>query len=113
MLTFRLRWITLLSANEGGPVPESKVRKQAKTKQQQKRALEGNERRSQSERLSGGHRNWVPWVFIPVGLLGVLWMVAYNLAGTQLGFMRALGDWNVAIGLGLIVASFSLMTLWK
>jgi hypothetical protein len=52
-------------------------------------------------------------VFIPVGLLGVLWMVVWQLAGQSIGFMRALGDWNVAIGLVLIVASFSLMTLWK
>lgn len=94
-------------------MPESKVRKQAKAKKQQKHALEASERRSNDERLSGARRNWVPWVFIPVGLLGVLWMVVYNLAGTDIGFMRALGDWNVAIGLGLIVASFSLMTLWK
>ena len=94
-------------------MPESKIRKQAKTKQQQKTAVEGAERRSERQRLSGAQRNWVPWVFIPVGLLGVLWMVVYNLAGADIGFMRALGDWNVAIGLGLIVASFSLMTLWK
>ena len=88
-------------------MPESKVRKHAKAKKQQKSALEATERRSTDDRLGGTRRNWVPWVFIPVGLLGVLWMVTYNLAG------NSLGDWNVAIGLGLIVASFSLMTLWK
>ena len=37
----------------------------------------------------------------------------YNLAGSAVGFMRVLGDWNVVIGLGLIIASFSFMTLWK
>ncbi len=94
-------------------MPESKVRKQAKANKQQKNALEASERRGDVDRLGGAPRNWVPWVFIPVGLLGVLWMVTYNLAGTSIGFMRILGDWNVAIGLGLIVASFSLMTLWK
>ena len=93
-------------------MPESKVRKQAKAKKQQKNAVETAERRS-SDQMGATRRDWVPWVFIPVGLLGVLWMVVYNLAGTSLGFMRVLGDWNVAIGLGLIVASFSLMTLWK
>lgn len=93
---------------------ESKVRKQAKLKKQHKRALESAEQRSTEERLGGGaSRTWVPWVFIPVGLLGVLWMVVYNLAGNSIGFMQVLGGWNVLIGLGLIVASFSLMTLWK
>ena len=94
-------------------MPESKERKQAKTKKQHDDAIEGAERRSGHERLSNANRNWVPWVFIPVGLLGVLWMVVYNLAGNVIGFMQTLGDWNVAIGLGLIIASFSLMTLWK
>ncbi|RMB61715.1 cell division protein CrgA [Tessaracoccus antarcticus] len=94
-------------------MPESKVRKQAKSKQQHTSSVEDAELRSERQRLSGAQRNWVPWVFIPVGLLGVLWMVVYNLAGNSIGFMQSLGDWNVAIGLGLIVASFSLMTLWK
>ncbi len=94
-------------------MPESKVRKQAKAKKQQKNAVETAERRSSNDQMGAARRDWVPWVFIPVGLLGVLWMVVYNLAGNSLGFMRVIGDWNVAIGLGLIVASFSLMTLWK
>lgn len=92
---------------------ESRVRKQAKAKKQHKRGVETAERRSDENRLSSTNRDWVPWVFIPTGLLGVLWMVVYNLAGNSIGFMQALGSWNVGIGLGLIVASFSLMTLWK
>lgn len=93
---------------------ESKVRKKAQLKKQHKRDVENAERRSTQERLGGGaSRTWVPWVFVPVGLLGVLWMVVYNLAGNSIGFMAAMGGWNVIIGLGLIIASFSLMTLWK
>ena len=41
------------------------------------------------------------------------WMVTWNLAYEYIGFMRTLGDWNLAIGLGLIVTSFVGMTLWK
>ena len=48
-----------------------------------------------------------------IGLLGVAWMVTWNLAYEYIGFMRTLGDWNLAIGLGLIVTSFVGMTLWK
>ena len=40
-------------------------------------------------------------------------MVTWNLAGVHIGFMKALGDWNILIALGLIIACFSLMTLWK
>lgn len=97
-------------------MPESKARKGAKEKIRQKREVELDERREERDasiRLHTGARNWVPWVFIPVGLLGVIWMVVYNLAGSSIGFMRAIGDWNVLIALGLIIASFSFMTLWK
>lgn len=92
---------------------ESKVRKQSKTKLQQKKSIENAERRANRERIAGAPRPWVPWVFVPVFLLGVLWLVVYNLAGNLIPPMRAIGQWNVGIGLALIVAGFSLMTLWK
>ncbi|MBK7822424.1 MAG: cell division protein CrgA [Tessaracoccus sp.] len=94
-------------------MPESKVRKQAADKKKAKDKAELSDGREKTARLAPGTRNWVPAVFIPVGLLGVLWMVVWQLAGQQIGFMRAMGDWNVLVGLVLIVASFSLMTLWK
>lgn len=94
-------------------MPESKTRKKADQKKKAEERTELNEKRRETQRLAPGSRNWVPAVFIPVGLLGVLWMVVYNLAGSMIPFMKALGDWNVAIGLILIVACFSFMTLWK
>ncbi|MFV0430074.1 MAG: cell division protein CrgA [Arachnia sp.] len=93
-------------------MPESKVRKEAKKKKHLQRKADAEQRRAAKD-LTGKTRPWVPYVFIPVGLLGVLWMVTYNLAGGSIEFMRSLGDWNVAIGMGLIIASFGLMTLWK
>lgn len=92
---------------------ESKVRKQAAEKKKRKRMSELAEQRSETARLAPAGRNWVPAVFVPLGLLGVLWMVIYNLAGQNIGFMRAIGDWNVGIGMILIVVAFSGMTLWK
>lgn len=97
-------------------MPESKVRKEAKDKLKRKHEEELDEHRHDRDattRLHAGTRQWVPWVFIPVGLLGVIWMVVYNLAGREIGFMNAIGDWNIVIALGLIIASFSFMTLWK
>lgn len=93
---------------------ESRVRKAAKKKKQAKQKQELREERATQARLKGStDRSWVPWVFIPVGLLGVAWMVVWNLAGSMVPGMSALGNWNLAIGIGLIIASFSLMTLWK
>lgn len=95
-------------------MPESKVRKEAKAKARKKQAEELVEARSERKRLKGtGERKWVPWAFGSVGILGVLWMVVWNLAGTEIGFMRSLGDWNVLIAIGLIIVSFMLATLWK
>lgn len=94
-------------------MPESRVRKEAAKKKQHQDRVEKREERQQSTRLASGGRDWVPWVFIPLGLLGVLWMVVWSLAGQHIGFMQALGNWNIAIAIGLIMASFGFMTLWK
>ena len=98
-------------------MPESKVREEAKSKARKKQSEElkktRKERQDRKRLAAKSERRWVPWVFIPVGLLGVLWMVTWNLAGVHIDFMRALADWNILIALGLIIASFSLMTLWK
>jgi len=97
-------------------VPESKPRKGAaqKRKQQGQQALA--DQRAEKARLgksSPASRNWVPWVFIPVGLLGVIWLVVYYIAGYQVPGMRDLGDWNVVVGMVLMAASFGIATLWK
>lgn len=95
---------------------ESKVRKGAREKLKARREAELQDEREQRDLTHGlqtGSRSWVPWTFIPLGLVGVVWMVLYNLAGNSIGIMRAMGDWNVLIALGLIIASFSFMTLWK
>ena len=66
-------------------MPESKVRKEAKNKARKKKSEElekaRKERRDRKRLAANTERRWVPWVFIPVGLLGVLWIVTWNLAG--------------------------------
>ena len=93
-------------------MPESHVRKEAAEKLKAKRAAELKSEREKKARLAHD-RTWVPWVFIPVGLIGVLWIVVYNLAGPQIGFMQSLGGWNIVIGMGLFMAAFGIATLWK
>ena len=94
-------------------MPESRVRKEAKKKKLAKQHHDDAKQRQQTARLASGGRDWVPWVFVPVGLLGVLWMVVWNLAGRMIPFMQSLGNWNLGISIGLILASLALMTLWK
>lgn len=94
-------------------MPESRVRKEAAKKKVAKQRHEAAEERQKATRLKSGGRDWVPWVFVPLALLGVLWMVVWNLAGRMIPFMNALGNWNLGISLGLLIASFFVMTLWK
>ena len=98
-------------------MPESKVRKQAAEKTAAKKKAQTEKKRSDNKakkaRLAAGTRDWVPWVFIPVGLLGVLWLVVYYIAGHMIPFMSDLGGWNVMIGMGCMAAAFAIATLWK
>lgn len=95
-------------------MPESKVRKEAAEKKVAKRKAQAEQERAKaSSRLAVGTRDWVPWVFVPVGLLGVLWLLIFYIAGNQIPLMRDLGSGNYLIGIGLIASSFGIATLWK
>ncbi len=95
-------------------MPESKVRDSAASKRKAKDKVELTKKQANQRRLHGPvDRSWVPWVFIPVGLLGVAWLVVYYIAGQHIGFLAALRNWNILIGMGLMAASFAIATLWK
>lgn len=104
-----------ISDNKGIHMPLSKTRKTAETKKKQARQAEVAQKQAEKKRQAAapGSRRWVPPVFIAVGLLGVLWLVVYYLAGWQIPFMGELGGWNILIGMGLMAASFAIATLWK
>ena len=96
-------------------MPESKARKQAVDKKKQATATAAAETRSDRKRhvAAPGSRRWVPPTFITVGLLGVMWLVVYYIAGHLIPFMGELGGWNVLIGMGCMAAAFGIATLWK
>lgn len=96
-------------------MPESKGRKEAETKKKLKRHAEDVETRAERQRLAPapGTRRWVAPAFITVGLLGVIWLVVYYIAGRDVPFMSKLGDWNILIGMGLMAVALGLSMLWK
>lgn len=96
-------------------MPESKSRKKASEKKKQASAEAAAEARQERKRhvAAPGSRRWVPPAFITVGLLGVLWLVVYYIAGHLIPFMSDLGGWNVMIGMGCMAAAFAIATLWK
>lgn len=60
-----------------------------------------------------GSRRWVPPAFITVGLLGVVWLILFYVAGQDLAFMTLLGNWNILIGMAGMAGAFIIATLWK
>lgn len=60
-----------------------------------------------------GTAPWVIPTLVALLLLGVAWIVVFYVAGYMIPFMAALGNWNLAIGMGLIAASFIVATQWK
>jgi len=97
-------------------MPESKVRQSAKAKKTEKRqhsaATAQQKNANLAERLSGS-RDWVPWVFVPLALIGVAWLLVYYIAGDRIAFMTALRSWNFLIGIGCIAGAFVVSTFWK
>ena len=90
-------------------MPESKVRKTAESKKKPKSTPVKKSRRIKAP----SSRRWVPPTFITVGLLGVVWLIVFYIAGSQIPFMVALGNWNVLIGMAGMAAAFGIATLWK
>lgn len=91
---------------------EEERRAEAETPEAQAAAAREEARNERTRRLRMD-RSWVPWVFVPVGVFGVLWLVVYYLAGSMIPFMTSLGDWNILIGMGCMAASFAIATFWK
>ncbi len=56
---------------------------------------------------------WVPITGSVLLILGLLWVVVYYVAGSSIGFIATLGNWNLLVGMGLIVAGFLVFTRWK
>ncbi len=91
-------------------MPESRARKSAAEKQK----LKGQRDAKKPSRVKApSSRRWVPPTFITVGLLGVIWLIVFYVAGDRVPLMRDLDNWNILIGMGGMAAAFGLATLWK
>lgn len=63
--------------------------------------------------LPGATAPWVVPTMLALLVLGVIWIVVFYLAGPLIPFMAPLGNWNLAVGMGMIAASFVVATQWK
>lgn len=55
---------------------------------------------------------WLAPTMVALFVVGLLWIVAYYLT-PDLPVLRELGNWNMLVGFGLIMAGFALSTRWR
>ncbi len=68
------------------------------------------ERTDKSAAVSG---RWVVPTMVTLLIIGLTWVVLYYVAASSIGFVSALGAWNVAIGFGFMFAGLMVATRWK
>jgi hypothetical protein len=86
-------------------VPESRRRKKENDSYRAPRQAVPPE-----EQVSG---RWVPITGSVLLILGLVWIVVFYVAGASIPVMSALGNWNLLVGMGSIVAGFLVFTRWK
>ena len=55
---------------------------------------------------------WLVQTMVACMVLGLLWVVVYYVTQTEYP-IESIGNWNMAVGFGLIAVGFMLATRWK
>ena len=85
-------------------MPESRSRK--------KQAKRQSQSPSAAPKAKGGGR-WVAPTMVTLLVVGLLWIVVFYLAGTEIPVMSDLGYWNLGIGMGLILLGLITAMKWE
>lgn len=67
----------------------------------------------EEKRSTGASGQWVAPTMVTLLLVGLVWIVVYYIAGSEIPVMSDLGGWNLVIGMGLITGGFLTATQWK
>ncbi|MDD7541073.1 MAG: cell division protein CrgA [Mobiluncus porci] len=90
-------------------MPESKKRKRGSKKVQSNSELHP----TWSEGMKQSPRWYAP-LAVTIMLVGLLWMVVHYALALNLGInMLGIGNWNIAIGFGVIMVGFIMLMWWK
>ena len=82
-------------------MPKSKVR--------QKAAYTPPPTRSAKKRVSPP---WVAGLMVGLFLVGIIWLILFYVSNNSVP-VSALGNWNLLVGFGFIVAGFAVSTQWR
>jgi hypothetical protein len=60
-----------------------------------------------------GSRRWVVPAMVTFLVVGLAWIVVFYLTQGEIPVMSALGNWNLVIGMGLILLGLLTAMLWE
>jgi Cell division protein CrgA len=55
---------------------------------------------------------WFVALFIGLMLIGLVWLLVFQLAGSELAWLSNLGPWNYAISFGFMIVGLLLTMRW-
>ena len=56
---------------------------------------------------------WLAPLMLGLFLVGIVWLVAFYLVGNDMPLVGELGNKNLLVGFGFIIAGFGLSTQWR
>ena len=56
---------------------------------------------------------WAAPAMLVSAVIGLIWIVVFYTAGEQMPYMKELGNWNLVVGMGFIVAAFGFSMKWE
>jgi hypothetical protein len=87
-------------------VPKSKVRKKPDAPARTTSALRT------PVKVAGPSPTWYPAVMASVLVIGLAWLVVYYLAPDN-ALMNGLGNWNFAVGFGVMLVGLVMAVRWR
>ena len=64
-------------------------------------------------RKKGPSPVWVAPLMLGLFLVGIVWLVLFYIAGSDVPFMKDFDNYNLLIGFGFIIAGFGVSTQWR
>ena len=91
-------------------MPESKKRRPQRTSRPAAGAA------AQPVRKKGPSPVWLAPLMLALFGIGVLWLVVFYITQARMGglpYVSDIGNWNLLVGFGFIIAGFGLSTQWR
>ena len=93
-------------------MPESKKRKRPERSTRPSSSAAG----ARPVKKKGPSPRWLAPLMLVLFGIGVLWLVVFYITQARMGglpYVSDIGNWNLLVGFGFIIAGFGLSTQWR